>query len=241
MVIKPKPSFSVFLDYLEYETKSSHAVSRGFKATYRRRVRQTKKLSLVSEPRSNQNQEPGVARTKSQKQREPSVRNCQSHKVISLSTEPNQSDPYRVFCFIFRLSHIWDKEVFAVFLEVKVENPRYKAAVFSVRSIAVIDSKGRLHISQNAEFFSCHLITFQEKNVQSIFSRSAKSQKKSSNYFHLFTCRDYFSSDYAHTLSWKRSSVRCELSGGVGYNPHLPIASLLTIFPVLLFVRISSQ
>ena len=53
-------------------------------------------------------------------------------------------------------------------------------------------------------------------------------------------CRDYFSSDYAHTLSWKRSSVRCELSGGVGYNPHLPIASLL-IFPVLLFVRISSQ
>lgn len=217
----------------------------GFKATYRRRVRQTKKLSLVyvSEPRSNinQNQEPGVARTKSQKQREPSVRNCQSHKVISLSTKPNQSDQYRVFCFIFRLSHIWDKEVFAVFLEVKVENPRYKAAVFSVRSIAVIDSKGRLHISQNAEFFSCHLITFQEKNVQSIFSRSAKSQKKSSNYFQLFTCRDYFSSDYAHTLSWKRSSVRCELSGGVGYNPHLPIASLLTIFPVLLFVRISSQ
>ena len=183
MVIKPKPSFSVFLDYLEYETKSSHAVSRGFKATYRRRVRQTKKLSLVSEPRSNQNQEPGVARTKSQKQREPSVRNCQSHKVISLSAEPNQSNQYRVFCFYLAQS-----------------NPSSFA----------------------------------------VFSRSAKSQKKSSNYFHLFTCRDYFSSDYAHTLSWKRSLARCELSGGVGYNPHLPIASLL-IFPVLLFVRISSQ
>ena len=47
-------------------------------------------------------------------------------------------------------------------LEVKVENPRYKAAAFSVliqKSLAVIDFKGRLHISQNAEFnpswFSC--------------------------------------------------------------------------------------
>ena len=132
----------------------------GFKATYRRRVRRPTSLAMevlqllyLVRSRSKETS-PYQTFRKPSAASEAARANTSSimNKVISLSTEPNQSDRYRVFCFIFRLSHTWDKEVFAVFLEVKVKNPRYKAAVFPVRSIAVIDFKGRLHISQKCKF-----------------------------------------------------------------------------------------
>ena len=44
---------------------------------------------------------------------------------------------------------------FSLEVEVKFKNARYKAAVFLVlKSLAVIDYKGQLHIYQNAEFSS---------------------------------------------------------------------------------------
>ena len=149
----------------------------GFKATYRRRVRRPTSLAMevlqllyLVRSRSKETS-PYQTFRKPSAASEAARANTSSimNKVISLSTEviepvarayvpearakiakPKRLIPSFLFlCFDYL---VYETKKFLQFsLEVKVKNPRYKAAVFPVRSIAVIDY-GRLHISQKCKF-----------------------------------------------------------------------------------------